>query len=377
MTEPERSITNPEAGAGRASDSAWKDILELAALFFGLVPITIGAMRIYLMSQGDSATMLQLVRTLDVQALFLGTFIRFIGVFGVASTAYLFCRVFWPRLTAAFHPADSGTSSDPASAPTAAPSRQKHLHRWRWGAFSTLVVVFVISLGALYREQILDTSTYSWAPVDIVRALIWSLVVYGILRYAAFNLLYLASDRVFRRGRTSGAPEAAWRPRQLLFKVPGDAVDGLSHFKPEIFALLPAVLLLFWSYLVTNDRMWLPAEVVTVQPVPTGLSPAVDPHLRGGDTPVAHEGKAASFVGFVLESDMLETTILRPGGGVIVVPRESVKDQQPCQFEPDPDLGDDRPLISYLPGFRATPDTRMVPICQAVLAETSKPRAAK
>ena len=191
------------------------------------------------------------------------------------------------------------------------------------------------------------------------------------LRYPAFNLLYLASDRIFRRGRASGVPEASWRQRQLLFKVPGDAVDGLSHFKPEVFILVPAVLLLFWSYLVTDDRMWLPAEVVTVRSVPTGLSPAKDPNLRGGDTPIAHADGSASFIGFVLESDMLETTILRPGGGAVVVPRDWVVDQQPCQFEPDFDPGVDRPLISHVPGFKTTPDTRIVPVCQTVLADTA------
>jgi hypothetical protein len=84
-----------------------------------------------------------------------------------------------------------------------------------------------------------------------------------------------------------------------------------------------------------------------------------------------HADGSASFVGYVLESDLLETTILRPGGGVVVVPREAVVDQQPCQFEPDFDPGDDRPLISSLPGFKTTPDPRIVPVCQTVLATTS------
>ena len=371
MTEPEKPIAGGETARGGADEGARKDVLELFVLFFGLVPVTIGAMRIYLMSQGDSATMLLLVRTLDVQALFLGTFIRFIGVFGVASAAYLFCRVFWPRLAAAFHPADPNPAPNPAPASGPARPRQARPKRWRWGAFSVLVVVFAISIGTLYPEQILDTSNASWGPVDIVRALIWSSVTYATLRYAAFNLLYLASDRIFRRGRDSGTPEEKWRPQQLWFKVPADAVDGLSHFKPEVFVLLPAVLLLFWSYLVTDDRMWLPADVVTVHSAPAGLSPAKDPALRGGDTPVSHADGSVSFTGFVLENDMLDTTILRPGGGVVVVPRVSVVDQQPCQFEPDFDPGEDRPLISYLPGFRMVPDTRIATPCLTVLAETS------
>jgi len=367
MTEPERSIDDQEAAQGGAGGGARKDVLELVTLFFGLVPVTIGAMRIYLMSQGDSGTMLLLVRTLDVQALFLGTFIRFIGVFGTASAAYLFCRVFWPRLAAAFHP----VADDPGSASGASLSRRAAPGRWRWGAFSILMVVFVISVGALYPEQILDGSNNSWGPVDIVRSLGWSLVIYVALRYAAFNLLYLVSDRIFRRGQASGSPEVSWRRRQLLFKVPGNAVDGLSHFKPEVFVLLPAVLLLFWSYLVTNDRMWLPAEVVTVRSAPAGLSPVKDPNLQGGDTPVVHSDRSASFIGFVLESDELETTILRPGGGVVVVPRESVVAQQPCQFEPDFDPGEDRPLIAHLPGFKMTTDARIVPVCLTVLANSS------
>jgi hypothetical protein len=370
MTGPEHVTgdqDDQEAVQGGVGDGARKAVLELVALFFGLVPITIGAMRIYLMSQGDSGTMLLLVRTLDVQALFLGTFIRFIGVFGTASAAYLFCRVFWPRLAAAFHPA----VDSPGSASGAASSRRVGPGRWRWGAFSILVVVFAISVGALYPEQILDGSNTSWGPVDIVRSLVWSLVIYVTLRYAAFNFLYLVSDRIFRRGRASGSPEASWRRRQLLFKVPGDAVDGLSHFKPEVFILIPAVLLLFWSYLVTNDRMWLPAEVVTVRSAPAGLSPARDANLRGGDTPVVHSDGSTSFIGFVLESDELETTILRPGGGAVVVPRASVVDQQPCQFEPDFDPGVDRPLIAHLPGFQMTTDARIVPPCLTVLASSS------
>lgn len=296
---------------------------EHLVFFLGLVPFTIAAMRVYLMAQGDLATMMTLVKTLDVSALVLGTFIRFIGIFGVVSIAYAGYRLYWPQLT--------GRSD----------------RRVGWSGLSVLVLLFLAAVGCLYPEQLLDTGNHSLGPIDLARAFGWTVVGYLVLRMLRFGV-------VGPPGHV-GKHEKSWR--QQVF-------DRKSLFKAEVLLVAPAVLLLFWQYLITNDRMWLPPQVVVLRTAPADLT-AQPP--TGIDPVVVRPGGDVAFIGYVVEADLVEATIVRPGGGVVVVRRDTVADLLTCQYEPDFDPGGDAPLLSRLPGFGRVVDNRQNPVCATLL----------
>lgn len=313
-----------QGGDPVAREPSARAVREHLVFFLGLVPATIAAMRVYLMAQGDVGTMLTLIRTLDVRALFFGTFIRFIGVFGVASTSYAFVRVHWPHL--------SGRTG----------------RRVGWSSLTVVILLFVASVGCLYPEQIVDTGTRTLAPVDLLRALGWCALGYLILRVLRFWLL---------AGRHREGP-----PRPLWRKV----FDRNSVVKAEVLLVAPAVLLLFWQYLVTNDRMWLPPQVVVLHSAPVDLIA----HRDGRSDPVlTRPDGGVAFIGFVVDADEVESTIVRPGGGVVVVRRADVADLRTCQYEPDFDPDDDSPLIDRVTGVERVAPDRQNHTCTDVLAD--------
>jgi hypothetical protein len=66
---------------------------------------------------------------------------------------------------------------------------------------------------------------------------------------------------------------------------------------------------------------------------------------------------------------MVEETILRPEGGIVVVRRANVTDAVPCQYEPSKDFdpGTDAPLIAQLSSFNAVHADRQNQACLWVL----------
>ncbi|MGH3628737.1 MAG: hypothetical protein ACRDRL_15050 [Sciscionella sp.] len=64
-----------------------------------------------------------------------------------------------------------------------------------------------------------------------------------------------------------------------------------------------------------------------------------------------------------MDSDLVEATILRPGGGVVVTRRDNVVDLVTCQYEPDFDPIVDAPRISSVPGFHRLGNKRIDPTC--------------
>ncbi|WEO93399.1 hypothetical protein A6P39_004820 [Streptomyces sp. FXJ1.172] len=343
---------------------------EHLIFFLGLVPTAIAVMRVYLMAQGDSGTILTLIQTLDLRSLVLGTFARFIGLFGVTTTVYVFSRVFWPRIRHGRAPAG--------------PAGQDARVGRRWGSsgFGLLALIFLASVGCLYPEQLLDITSPSAGPVDLARAVGWTVGVYLVL-LGGFQILQRTSDRLWRTAAEDDAQQStrtrvAARGRDTLRRCV-NAAAGLSDnvlrlYKPEFFLVAPAVLLLFWAYLVTNDRMWLPAEVVTLSSEPAGMRDSdgavvtAEPGHRSSYDPVLRrEHGRVAFIAYVIDSDMVEETLLRPGGGIVVVHRSDVVDVATCQLEPDFDPGDDAPFLTHLPGFHAADFARETPICDDVL----------
>jgi hypothetical protein len=125
------------------------------------------------------------------------------------------------------------------------------------------VLIFLISLLSVYPEQLFDKDINLGAgwkkmlwPVDLVRAFAWVLAIALVLRYLSipppkkpqFDVLWWLAPL---RRRLS-----TWRLRPNL---------------PEILIVAPVVLLLFWSNLTLNERMWLPIEVITLSQTPEKL----------------------------------------------------------------------------------------------------------
>lgn len=70
------------------------------------------------------------------------------------------------------------------------------------------------------------------------------------------------------------------------------------------------------------------------------------------------------FVGFVLDKDPLEETILQGGGGLMTVERSAVMSMIPCQDEPDFDPRSDAPFLAWLSGIH--PDQQDLPCAKVV-----------
>lgn len=309
--------------ASGTGDRSPRSVVRDNLIFFlGLVPLVIAAMRVYLMGQGDVSVILTLIKTLDVKQLILGTFIRFIGLFGVATTGYIFARIAWPRLVSRPDPALSG-------------------------AGIVLATVFLAGLGCVYPEQVWDSSNPAWGPVDVVRSVIWVIVGFVFLRLAWFAILRFVPDQS-GEGRTLTLRRALrgfWRPETLL--------------------LGPVVLFLFWTYLVTNDRMWMPAQVIVVKSGVIATPTAAD---RNKLYAVPLDTGSVAFVGYVVADDGTQQTVVRPSGGVLYIKdADLVATSVPCQFEPDFDPNDDAPLMTRLPEFPRILGKNETPQCDAVL----------
>jgi hypothetical protein len=318
--------------------------------FLGLVPVAIAGMRVYLMGEGDSATTLTLVETLDVRSLMLGTFVKLIGVLGTAATGYLFCRLFWPRIV---------ERRDPA---------QRRDSRWAASTFGLLLLAFLVSVGCLYPEEVFDWGSGSLWPIDGVRAVLWVLAAQGTF-WLGFEGLQRLSDRL--RAPAGALRAAVHRCADRGAALCDAVLRWYASSKPEVFLLAPAILLMFWVYLVTNDRMWLPPQVITVKNAPGCM--LMKPDTAGACSGsryyqvVRRDGGQVAFVGYVLDKDMWEETILRPDGGVLTVNRSNVTDVVACQDEPDFDPGDDAPILAHLSVFRAVQAERQNHRCLDVL----------
>ena len=303
--------------------------------FLGLVPLVVAAMRVYLMGQGDGATMLTLVQTLDVRAVLVGTFAKPIGVLGTTASLYVFCRAYWPRMR---RPSDPSLRRD---------------SRWTGSRLGVLLLVLLASVGCLYPEEVLDWGNPSPWPVDVARAFGWVLAGQAAC-WLGYELLQRVADRC-RNARPRS-------PRRLLHDAADRAAsfcDAILRFyassRPEVYLLVPAIALVFWVYLVTNDRMWLPPQVVELDRAPACMTvPAGTPGACTGSAryPVKRlaDGRVA-VVGYILDRDLREETILLDGGGLLTVDRHTVADLTPCQDEPDFDPRGDAPLLSLLSGF--------------------------
>lgn len=304
--------------------------------FLGLVPLAVAAMRVYLMGEGDGATMLTLVQTLDVRAVLVGTFAKPIGVLGTMASLYVFCRVYWPRIR---HRRDPNQRRD---------------HRWAGSGLGVLLLVLLASVGCLYPEEVLDWGNPSPWPVDVTRALIWVFLAQAVC-WVGYELLQRLADRFRGAGPRS--------PRTLLH----DAADRVAAFfdavlrfytssRPEVHLLVPAIVLVFWVYLVTNERMWLPAQVVELKSAPACLNLAPgSPGACTGSTkyPVRRLADGHVLViGYILDRDLREETVLLGGGGLLTVDRSAVAELTPCQDEPDFDPRSDAPLLVSFGGFQ-------------------------
>ncbi|RAG87378.1 hypothetical protein DN069_02360 [Streptacidiphilus pinicola] len=337
--EPRTEGVIPGAGA----------IRKQLVFFLGLVPLAVAAMRVYLMGQGDGATMLTLVQTLDVRAVLVGTFAKPIGVLGTTASLYVFCRAYWPRMR---------RRSDP--------SRRRDT-RWAGSRLGVLLLVLLASVGCLYPEEVLDWGNPSPWPVDVARAFAWVLAGQAVC-WLGYELLQRVADR-FRSARPRS-------PRRLLHVAADRAAafcDAILRFyassRPEVYLLVPAIVLVFWVYLVTNDRMWLPAQVVELNSAPACMTQA--PGTPGACTGSARypvkrlaDGHVA-VTGYILDRDLREETILMDGGGLLTVDRHAVAELIPCQDEPDFDPRSDAPLLALLSGFHPT---QQDPPCAAIAA---------
>lgn len=80
-------------------------------------------------------------------------------------------------------------------------------------------------------------------------------------------------------------------------------------------------------------------------------------------------GDRVALIGYVLERDDVAETVLRPGGGILTVPRDAVTAAVTCQFEAESDPGTDAPPMAYLPAFHPVAPERQSPTCAVALRE--------
>ena len=171
---------------------------EYLIFVLGLVPVVIAMLRVVFTAQGDSATLYTLVQTLNVPALVLGTYARFIGVLGLGLTLPLLLR----NRTRA--------------------GRVKPIRMGSTG-WTVLPIVFLCSVACVYPEQILDTTVPGLEPADIVRAAGWGAAVYLVAR------LLLKQWRREARARPWRAPAwVAGHPIEILVIAPAVMWDPLE-----------------------------------------------------------------------------------------------------------------------------------------------------
>ncbi|MFD8390787.1 hypothetical protein ACFV2N_16630 [Streptomyces sp. NPDC059680] len=344
----------PERLAGGDQAQGEASLAEYLFFFLGLLPTLIAGTRIYLIAHGDRTTMLELLATLNVSALVLDTFIRFIGVIGGAVTAFLLARLLLER---------------PESPPRSWLRRVIWDHRR--AALWLLAGTFAAFISTAYLEEFYDADNkWTWQPVDLFRIYAWL----GLL-YVGRALAVRAWRRrsVFRRpspdGTTADATVATTDgitddtdtvgPDQA--RTPGAPTRSpWRMWGVATYTLLPVAILMTWSLLKqSDDRMWLPAQVITLDGVPAvveqeGIEHDPDfPHLN-----VEHDGRY-TFVGYVLDDSDTSETILSSNGVLLTADSKRVVDQEFCQYEPTHDVGDDTPFIdrilnhddSWHPGF--------------------------
>lgn len=272
-------------------------IRQYLTFVLGLLPVAIAIFRVVLESHGDSATFYTLVQTLNVPTLVIATYGRFIGVLGIGISLPLIFYSF------------------------------EEVPKWIPRAYSIKLgplgktaawTLLICSISCLYPEQIIDLSIgWSLRPTDISRAEGWAWVLF----------LPAWAIRMFRTRR----------PRWPL------------HWF-EILIVAPSLVLLLWSYLLGNDRMWLPAQAVTVRPITREIAVEIQianraPNLYPGTDPQRTPNGDKAFVAYVLSQDSSEVTLLTTQGLVLQVPVSSLTRHVICQWEPDYDPRADAPLL--------------------------------
>jgi len=322
---------------------------QYLATVLGLVPVAIAILRVVFEAHGDTATLYVLVQTLDIPTLFIGTYGRYVGVLGLGVTVPL---LFYSREKS------SGSFSIAL------------------GPFARLIlwVLLACSAGCLYPEQIADITDRSVDPTDL-RVLAYPWLLCGLAWYwdalragrspvktcltspARFGRFLL-----FLPGIAVSLPVTllAWLAQKAHVRVPGLSVPRwtarpitwVARHWVDIFVLSPALIMLLWSYLLANDRMWLPAQAVTVRPtaditleMPATRAPSSEPSdshaVRTADGDLA-------FVAYILSQDSGQVTLLTTGGRILQVPAAHLTDHLICQWEPDYDPGYDTPMLIWL-----------------------------
>ncbi|WP_055492541.1 hypothetical protein [Streptomyces sp. TP-A0356] len=308
------------------------------------MPTLIAGIRIYLIAHGDRTTMLELLDTLNVSALMLDTFIRFIGVIGGAVTAFLLVRLVLER---------------PESPP------RSWLRRVIWDhrrpALWLLAGTFAAFISTAYLEEFYDADNkWAWQPVDLFRIYAWLAALYvgRALAVRAWRRRS-ASRRQSLDGTTGGTTDDTGDPNQAQPPA-APARSPWRLWGVATYTLLPVAVLMTSSLLKqSDDRMWLPAQVITLDGVPApvtqeGIQQDPEfPHLN-----VEHDGHY-TFVGYVLADDGTSETILSSNGVLLTADSKHVADKEFCQYEPTHDVADDTPFIdrmvnhddSWNPGF--------------------------
>lgn len=143
---------SPAGQSGEAGDALDPprelNIWQYLTFLLGLIPVVIAILRVVLMAQGDDATLYTLVQTLDVPALVIATYGRFVGVLGVSITLPL---LLYSR----------GKNNGIRSIKLDPPAR------------IILWVLLACSIMCIYPEEIFDYTVISIWPVDIFRSLGW------------------------------------------------------------------------------------------------------------------------------------------------------------------------------------------------------------
>jgi hypothetical protein len=342
----------PDHLAGGDPGEREASLTEYLFFFLGLLPTLIAGVRIYLIAHGDRTTMLELLGTLNVSALVLDTFIRFIGVIGGAVTAFLLARLLLER---------------PESPPRSWLRRVIWDHRRpaRW----LLAGTFAAFISTAYLEEFYDADNkWTWQPVDLFRIYAWLAVLYvgralavrAWRRRSASRQPSLAGTTAGTTvGTTDGTTDDTGDPDRAQTPA-APARSPWRLWGVATYTLLPVAVLMTWSLLKqSDDRMWLPAQVITLDGVPApvtqeGIQQDPDfPHLN-----VEHDGHY-TFVGYVLDDDGTSETILSSNGVLLTADSKHVVDQEFCQYEPTHDVADDTPFIdrmlnhddSWNPGF--------------------------
>ena len=294
---------------------------EYLIFLLGLVPVAIAVMRVVLMAQGDTATLYTLIRTLDVQGLIIGTYGRYVGVLG-AGTALTVLAFHFRRVR----------DNEPGLKSV---------------GLAVAVIGLLISVACIYPEEIADTSVRSLRPVDILRASFWACVLYWLVRLAPRWL-----DRLAQVRWPAGLK---WLARLVEWLRPvagaGRRAKQIGRRPAETIIMIATVVLLVWPYLLTNERVWIPAEVITVSRPSRSIAEELPPiskssRLSSRDgilnsdlSSFTLRHRRREFTGYVLDENLTDLTIMTAVGRLVILPIDDVVTRSPCQFESDFDPG--------------------------------------